>query len=233
MVSAQCHTPKQTNTEAANASHDQFDGLGHRPHACILTLSFGAWLLSGILKESLVKLKSMKRRLLLFPLLALHGFLFAAATEPGVEPLPEAISNNAVAILKVKGQLELFSMMGMGPKKTWDAVSNEAYELDASSGKVYSIHAVPGTAGRVGAMAVGAANHVFSWVATCYSRAEGWRSRTWVSMRLTTTAGFDSDDMPVAVGEAVIGVYRDRYIYLVGGRIKRRPGDRCPDVRHR
>ena len=84
----------------------------------------------------------MKRRLLLFPLLALLGLLLAAA-DSSVEPLPEAMSNNAVAILRVKGQLELFSMMGIGPKKTWDAVSNEAYEVDASSGKAYAIHAVP------------------------------------------------------------------------------------------
>jgi hypothetical protein len=95
--------------------------------------------------------------LLMLPVVVL---LFAAAN-PGVEPLPEPISNNAVAILRVKGQLELFSLMGMGPKKTWDAVTNAAYQLDADSGKVYSIHAVPGTAGRIGAMAVGAANHVF------------------------------------------------------------------------
>jgi hypothetical protein len=159
----------------------------------------------------------MKRHFFWFLLLTLHGFLFAAS-EPGVGPLPEAISNNAVAILKVKGQLELFSMMGMGPKKTWDAVSNEAFELDADSGKVYSIHAVPGTAGRVGAMAVGAANHVFLMGGYVLYKGGGMAVPDVGMYETVHDRWFRQNDMPVAVGEAVIGVYRDRYIYLVGGR---------------
>jgi N-acetylneuraminic acid mutarotase len=174
-------------------------------------------LVSGILKESLVKLKSMKKRLLLFPLLALNGFLLAA-TEPSVEPLPEAISNNAVAILRVKGQLELFSLMGMGPKKTWDAVSNEAYELDADSGKAYTIHAVPGTAGRVGAMAAGVAGHVFLMGGYVLFQGGGMAVPDVNMYETEHDRWFRQSDIPVPVGDAVIGVYRDRYIYLVGGR---------------
>jgi hypothetical protein len=159
----------------------------------------------------------MKRRLLLFPLLALHGALFAA-TEPGVEPLPEAISNNAVAILKVKGQIELFSLMGMGPKKTWDAVTNEAYELDASSGKAYTIHAVPGTAGRVGAMAVGVGDRVFLMGGYVLYQGGGMAVPDVGMYDPGHDRWFRGKDIPLAVGDAVIGVYRDRYIYLVGGR---------------
>jgi N-acetylneuraminic acid mutarotase len=169
------------------------------------------------LKESLVTLKFMKRRLLLLPLLALLGFLLAAA-DSIVEPLPEAISNNAVAILRVKGQLELFSMMGMGPKKTWDAVSNEAYEVDASSGKAYTIHAVPGTAGRVGAMAVGAANFVYLMGGYVLYQGGGMVVPDVGKYETEHDRWFRQSDMPVPVGDAVIGVYRDRYIYLVGGR---------------
>lgn len=164
----------------------------------------------------MVKLNSMKRRLLL-PLLVVHGCLFAA-TDSSVEPLPEPLSNNAVAILKVRGQLELFSMMGMGPKKTWEAVTNAAYQLDASSGKVYSIHAVPGTAGRVGAMAVGAANHVFLMGGYVLYQGGGMAVPDVGMYEPGSDRWFRRSDIPVAVGEAVIGVYRDRYIYLVGGR---------------
>jgi N-acetylneuraminic acid mutarotase len=170
----------------------------------------------------MLKLNSMKRRFLFFPLLALHGFLFAA-TDPGVEPLPQPISNNAVAILKIKGQLELFSMMGMGPKKTWDAVTNEAYEVDADSGKVYSIHAVPGTAGRVGAMAVGAANHVFLMGGYVLYQGGGMAVPDVGMYETGHDRWFRQNDMPVAVGEAVIGAYRDRYIYVVGGRTNTGP----------
>jgi N-acetylneuraminic acid mutarotase len=158
----------------------------------------------------------MKRLFLLSLLLALPRFSFAA--DPSVEPLPAAVSNNAVAILKVKGQLELFSMMGMGPKKSWSAVTNEAYELDADSGKVYSIHAVPGTAGRVGAMAVGAANFVFLMGGYVLYQGGGMAVPDVNKYETLHDRWFRQSDIPNAVGEAVIGVYRDRYIYLVGGR---------------
>jgi hypothetical protein len=159
----------------------------------------------------------MKRRSLLFTLLALHGFLFAAS-DPGVQPLPEAITNNAVTILKVKGQFELFSLMGMGPKKTWDAVSNEAYELDASSGKAYTIHAVPGTAGRVAAMAVGLGERVFLIGGYVLFQGGGMAVPDVGMYEPGHDRWFRGTDIPVAVGDAVIGVYRDRYIYVVGGR---------------
>lgn len=150
-------------------------------------------------------------------MLALQGLLFAAA-EPGVEPLPEAISNNAVAILKTKGQTELFSFMGMGPKKAWDAVANDAYELDASTGKAYSIHAVPGTAGRVAAMAVGVGDRVFLMGGYVLFQGGGMAVPDVGMYEPAHDRWFRSDDMPLAVGDAVIGVYRDRYIYLIGGR---------------
>jgi N-acetylneuraminic acid mutarotase len=169
------------------------------------------------LKESLVPSIFMKRHLLLFSLLLLPGLLFAAA-DSGVEPLPEAVSNNAVATLKVKGEVELFSLMGMGPKKTWDAVTNAAYQVDALSGKVYSVHAVPGTAGRVGAMAVGAANHVYLMGGYVLFQGGGMAVPDVGKYEPDHDRWFRQNDMPVAVGEAVIGVYRDRYIYLVGGR---------------
>lgn len=159
----------------------------------------------------------MKKRFLLFLLLAMHEFLLAA-NEPGVPPLPEAVSNNAVAILKVKGQFELFSLMGMGGKKAWDAVTNEAYDLDSGSGKAYTIHAVPGTAGRVGAMAVGVGDRVFLMGGYVLFQGGGMAVPDVGMYEPAHDRWFRGTDIPIAVGDAVIGVYRDRYIYLVGGR---------------
>jgi N-acetylneuraminic acid mutarotase len=164
----------------------------------------------------------MKRYLLCLILLAPCAFLFAAPSS-GVEPLPEPLSNNAVAILKVKGQLELFSLMGIGPKKTWDAVSNAAYQLDADSGKVYNIHAVPGTAGRIGAMAVGAAGHVYLIGGYVLFQGGGMAVPDVGKYEPEHDRWFRQNDIPIAVGEAVIGVYRDRYIYVVGGRSNNGP----------
>jgi N-acetylneuraminic acid mutarotase len=83
-------------------------------------------------------------------LLVFSGALFA---QSAVDPLPEPVSNNAVAMLKVHGQLLLYSFMGIGAKKTPDAITNTAFSLDAKEGTWSAIHAVPGTAGRIGAMA--------------------------------------------------------------------------------
>ncbi|MBZ5573504.1 MAG: hypothetical protein LAO09_16675 [Acidobacteriia bacterium] len=151
-------------------------------------------------------------------LLLLVSGLLLAASEPDVEPLPDAVSNNAVAMLKVHGQVTLFSFMGIGAKKTWDAVTTEGYSLDASSGKAYTIRPVPGTAGRIGAMAAGAANRVFLLGGYVVHQGGG-KVVTDVDMYDPEhDRWFRGPDIPVAVGDAVIGVYRDRYIYLVGGR---------------
>lgn len=152
-----------------------------------------------------------------FALLVLGGWLLAAA-QSGPEPLPEAVSNNAVAMLKVHGQVELFSLMGIGAKKTWDSVSNQGYSIDASSGKAETIHSVPGTAGRIGAMAVGAVDYLFLFGGYVLYQGGGMAVP---DVSIYDPAGdrwLRGTDMPVAVGDAVIGVYRDRHIYLVGGR---------------
>src|SRR5579863_6843328 len=84
-----------------------------------------------------------------------------AAPQSSPESLPEAVSNNAVATMRVKGQIQLFSIMGLGAKKDWNSASNQAYLIDVDSGKASTIHPVPGTAGRIGAAAAGVGNYLF------------------------------------------------------------------------
>jgi len=159
----------------------------------------------------------MKACCKVIPVLLL-SVLTLAATDAGVEPLPEAVSNNAVAILKIHGGMDLFSLMGLGAKKTWDSVSNAAYEVDADSGKADTIHPVPGTAGRIGAMAIGAAEEVYLFGGYVLYQGGGMAVPDVNFYELAHDRWFRGADMPVAVGDAVIGVYRDRYIYLLGGR---------------
>ncbi|MGA8150707.1 MAG: kelch repeat-containing protein [Terriglobales bacterium] len=164
----------------------------------------------------------MRRCFAFIPLLMLTGILFAAP-EIAVEPLPEATSNNAVAIAKVKGEMELFSFMGIGAKKTWNAVTSEAYTIDVGSGKAYSIHPVPGTAGRIGAMAIGAGSRVFLFGGYVLYQGGGMAVPDVNIYEPPHDRWSRGPDMPVAVGDAVIGIYRDRYIYLVGGRSGKGP----------
>src|ERR1700687_608351 len=93
-------------------------------------------------------------------LLAFAGILLAVPL-PKYEPLPAPVSNNAVASVKTRGSFLLFSMMGIGAKKTWDADSNAAYSLDPDTGEWYGVRSVPGTAGRIAAVAAGAREHIF------------------------------------------------------------------------
>jgi N-acetylneuraminic acid mutarotase len=147
---------------------------------------------------------------------ACAGLIFAA--EYPTEPLPEPVSDNAVAILKIHGQFALFSLMGIGPKKTSDAVTNVAYELDAASGKAYTIHSVPGTAGRIAAMAVGVSGHVLLFGGYVLYQGGGMAVQDANIYEPAHDRWVRAADIPTAVGDAVIGTYRERYIYLIGGR---------------
>jgi N-acetylneuraminic acid mutarotase len=153
---------------------------------------------------------------LLFLLVASTVLLFAADSK--FQPLPASLSNNAVAVLKTRGQLLGFSFMGIGSKKTWDDISNAAYSLDMESGKWSELRPVPGTAGRIAAGAVGAREHAFLFGGYVVD-AQG--NETTVSdvnvYEPLTEHWFRGADIPVPVDDFVIGVNRDRYIYLVGG----------------
>ncbi len=151
-------------------------------------------------------------------LVLLCGLLFAEEPPLKFDPLPVPLTNNAVASVKSRGSLMLYSLMGMGAKKTWDAVSNAAYTLDPDTGKWAEMHAVPGTVGRLAATAVGAREHVFLFGGYAVD-AQG-EEATLPDVNVyepLTDRWFRAEDMPVAVDDAVAGAYRDRYIYIVSG----------------
>jgi N-acetylneuraminic acid mutarotase len=148
----------------------------------------------------------------------LVSLLLFAAPQPKFDPLPAPLSNNAVASLKTRGQFLIFSFMGMGPKKTWDAVTNAAYSLDTSTGKWSAIHPVPGPAGRIAAVAAGARDHVFLFGGYVVDAQGGEVTSPDVNVYQPLTGRwFRGADIPLPVDDSVIGVYRDRYIYLISG----------------
>ena len=135
-----------------------------------------------------------------------------------MQPLPAPLSNNAVASLKARGGLRLYSVMGIGPKKTWDAVSNAVYALNPDSGEWAEVRPVPGTAGRIAAAAAGARDHVFLFGGYVLDAQGGETTVPDVSVYdPLSDRWFRGSDTPVPVDDSVIGVYRDRYIYLVSG----------------
>lgn len=163
----------------------------------------------------------MKKLLVVF-LLSVCTVFLSADDQPKVPPMPSAVANNAVAALK--NGIEIYSLMGVGPKKTWDDITNKMYILRLSSKKWIEGRAVPGVAGRLGASAIGARGQVFVFGGYV---VDGQGNEMTVSDVNSYVADghrwYRAADIPVAVDSAVIGVNHDRYIYLVGGRSQTGP----------
>jgi len=162
----------------------------------------------------------MKKLSLFF--LVLCAIFLLAADQPKIPPMPIAVSNNAVAALR--GGLDVYSLMGIGPKKTWDDITNKVYVLHIAGAKWVEERPVPGVAGRLGASAVGARGQIFLFGGYV---VDGQGNEMTVPDVNSYVPGdrrwYRGADMPVAVDDAVIGVNQNRYIYLVGGRSQNGP----------
>ena len=164
----------------------------------------------------------MKRTLLLATLFLL---VIAAVAEEQYQPLPSPVTNNAVAAVRIDGQLLVYSFMGLGPAKTWNAVSNAAYALNVKYDKWTAIRSAPGS-GRLGTVAVGAAEQVFLFGGFVVDPSGLERILPDVSIYDPTGLRWhNGPDMPVPVRDAVAGAYRDRYIYVIGGLSQAGPTD--------
>ncbi len=148
----------------------------------------------------------------------------AFAAQRTREPLPISVSGNAVAALKVEKKVLLFSFMGMGPKETWDAVTNRAFSLETDTGKWTEQKPVPGPAGRIDAAAVGAREAIYLMGGFTLA-GDGTQSSVRSMDMFLPARGiwYRAQDMPMAIDNTVAGVYRDRYIYTIGGRSQGRP----------
>jgi len=162
------------------------------------------------------------KKLALVLLLVLCAVCLLAVDQSKVPPMPDAVSNNAVAALK--NGIDLYSFMGIGAKKTWDDVSNKMYSLRLTSGKWVEGRPVPGMAGRLAASAIAARGQIFLFGGYV---VDGQGSEMTVadvnSYVPEEHRWYRAEDIPIPVDSAVIGVNHDRYIYLVGGRSKNGP----------
>lgn len=168
----------------------------------------------------------MKKLLPAFLLVVAAGFVYAASKQPQVklDPLPAPLTSNAVASVKSGDGLQFYSFMGIGARKTWDAVTTATYALDPETGKWGRLRSVPGTAGRLAASAVGARAHVFLFGGYVLDSQGGENTISDVNVyEPASDRWFRGSDLPVAVSASVIGVSRDRYVYLIGGWSKNGP----------
>lgn len=141
-----------------------------------------------------------------------------AAEEPKLSPLPQAVSNNAVAIAHAGKESKIFSFMGMGPKKTWNDVTNRAFQMDLSTGKWTEVRPVPGVAGRLAASAAALRGQVVLFGGYVVDGQGGETTVPDVNIYVPLeNRWYRGEDIPVAVDDSVLGIYRDRLLYLVSG----------------
>ncbi|MGH9509818.1 MAG: Kelch repeat-containing protein [Terriglobales bacterium] len=137
-------------------------------------------------------------------------------------PLLTAASNNAVAGIRADGRSYIFSLMGIGLKKTWDAITPEAWALEMKSREWVLLRPVPGPVGRLAASAAGVGERVFVFGGYAVDGQGGELSLSYVDIyELKAQRWARGADIPVPVDDSVIGVYRNRYVYLIGGWSKR------------
>jgi N-acetylneuraminic acid mutarotase len=162
------------------------------------------------------------RKPFLFFLPVLCAVFLLAENQPKIPPMPGAVSSNAVASLS--GGLEVYSLMGIGPKKTWDDVTNKVYVMHLRGAKWSEGRPVPGVAGRLGASAIGAKGQIYLFGGYVLdSQGNEMTVGDVQSYLASARKWYRAEDIPVPVDSAVIGVNHDRYIYLVGGRSKNGP----------
>ena len=174
-----------------------------------------------VLKRPLLSSSAMKSvSVILLPALVclLIAARLHAAEEPKLSPLPAPVSNNAVAISHDEGGARIFSFMGLGSKKTWNAITTSAYEMDPGTGKWTEMRPVPGVAGRLAASAVALHDQVFIFGGYVVDAQGGENTVSDLNVFVPTeNRYYRGKDIPVPVDDAVVGLYHDRYIFLIGG----------------
>src|SRR5712691_10858658 len=95
-------------------------------------------------------------------LLALVLLSATAANEWRLLPsLPEPLSNNAVASIVRRDRALIFSFMGIGESKTFDAITRKALLYDSRRSAWFALPPVPGPSGRIAASAVAVNGQIF------------------------------------------------------------------------
>jgi len=148
----------------------------------------------------------------------------AFAAEKNWEALPIPVTGNAVAAQKVGKTMFFFSFMGIGPKQTWDDVSNRAFALDTDTGKWNEQKPVPGPAGRVDASAIAAQEEVYLLGGfTVAGQGEQTSVRSLEMLMPSRGIWYRGHDMRIPVDNTVVGVYRNKFIYTIAGRSQGNP----------
>ncbi|MEE2001241.1 galactose oxidase [Alkalimonas sp. MEB108] len=147
--------------------------------------------------------------------------LLVSGSALALPPLPEPVSNNAVASATVRGKTYVISMMGMGQGKTSQDMHNKVWVHTVGEFGWSSMPEVPSQTrltGRVAASAVALNNNFFVFGGYSVDR-QGNRNTSVESYRFNpvTQRYTRVNPIPVPVDDTLALTYQDRYVYLIGG----------------
>jgi hypothetical protein len=157
------------------------------------------------------------KKLPILILVMLCAATILGADQKKIPPMPAQVSGNAVAVLE--SGLEIISIMGVGPRKTWDDITNKVFIMSLAHPKWREGRTVPGVAGRVNAAAVGTKSLVILMGGFVVDNQGAELTLPDVNVYEPGARRWSrGKDIPVAVDSAVAGVTHSRFIYLIGGR---------------
>lgn len=165
----------------------------------------------------------MKNGLLLALFLTATCLCLPTSGAQELQPLPSPVTNNALTWVHVQGQDLVYSLMGLGAGKSWNDVTNAANALNVGYDKWTTIRPVPGP-GRLGASAASAREQVF--VLGGFVPDQSGSQAIVADVSVYDPIGlrwYRGPDLLTEARDAAVGVFRDRYIYIIGGFTKNGP----------
>ena len=143
----------------------------------------------------------------------------AGAQAPAsVPPLPVPVTNNAVAAGRVGADTWVFSALGVDSTKRFSGITRRAQALDTRRQRWRALPDVPGAVGRLAATAQVVRGRLVLFGGYTVDSAGTEHSLPNVDRfdpaTMTWSAGAP---MPVAVDDAVSGVWRDSLVFIVSG----------------
>jgi N-acetylneuraminic acid mutarotase len=139
-------------------------------------------------------------------------------TDAGIPPLPLALSNHAVASLRVGDTMRIYTFMGLGAGKTHADIVRAAFEYDSASGAWRRLPDVPVNEGRLASVAAAAGGAVYLFGGYSVA-ADGHEVSTPDVLRFDPIARAYRRvaPMPTPVDDSVALVLENRWIYLISG----------------
>ena len=149
---------------------------------------------------------------------AMTSLVAASARSQMPPPLPMPVTNNAVAAGRIAGAWWIFSALGVDSTKRWSGITRRAHAWSSAKGKWSALPDVPGREGRIAATAQVVHGRLYLFGG--YTVDAGGRERSLANVDVydpATGRWTAGAPIPVAVDDAVSGVYRDSLVYLVSG----------------